>query len=68
VDANPHKQNNYMPGSRIPIVDEKKIKETKPDCILILPWNIKEEVAEQLSYTKAWGCKLFVAVPEFLEI
>ena len=64
VDKSPYKQGKYMPGSHIPIVDEKQISMTKPDYILILPWNIKEEIIKQLSYVREWGCKFIVAIPQ----
>jgi len=64
VDKNPDKQGKYLPGSRIPIVDESYIRSFKPDCIIIFPWNIKEEVMTQLSYIKEWGGKFVTAVPE----
>jgi len=64
VDKSPHKQGKYLPASHIPIVDEIKIKEAKPNYILILPWNIKDEVITQLEYVKEWDCQLVVAVPE----
>jgi hypothetical protein len=64
VDANPHKQNKFMPASHIPICNEDRIKATKPDFILILPWNIKEEIMKQLSYVNNWGCKFVVPVPK----
>ncbi len=67
VDANPHKQNKYMPASHIPIVTESMIREEKPDYILILPWNIKDEIVKQLSYVKEWNGKFVVPVPK-LEI
>jgi hypothetical protein len=67
VDSNPHKQNMFMPGSHIPIVDEKRIKSEKPDFILILPWNIKAEIMSQLSYTRDWNCKFVIPIPS-LEI
>ncbi len=63
VDANPHKQNKFMPASHIPICAEGKIKETKPDYILILPWNIKDEIVNQLSYVQEWGAKFVVPDP-----
>lgn len=63
VDLNPAKQNKYMPGSRIPIVNEERLKEEKPDYILILPWNLKAEIYNQLSYVKTWGGKFVTAVP-----
>lgn len=67
VDRNPAKQNKFMPGSRIPIVDENIILQEKPDYILILPWNLRNEVIEQLNYTREWGGKFVTAVP-MLEI
>jgi SAM-dependent methyltransferase len=54
VDRNPAKQGNFLPGSRIPIVEEALLKRTKPDYILIFPWNIKTEIIEQLQYIKSW--------------
>ncbi|MBS1497342.1 MAG: SAM-dependent methyltransferase, partial [Bacteroidetes bacterium] len=63
VDASPHKQNKYLPGVHIPIFDEEKIKTGKPDFVVILPWNLKEEISQQLSYIKEWGGKFVVAVP-----
>ena len=67
VDKSPYKQGKFMPASHIPIVEEKKIQELKPDYILILPWNIKDEIITQLNYVKMWNCKFVVAVPK-LEI
>ena len=67
VDASPHKQNKFLPGVHIPVFSEQKIKDEKPDYIVILPWNLKEEISAQLSYIKDWGGKFVVAVPQ-LEI
>lgn len=67
VDKSPHKQGKYLPASHIPIVSEENISELKPEYVLILPWNIKGEVMEQLSYIKEWDGKFVVAVPS-LEI
>ena len=64
VDKSPYKQGKYLPSSHIPIVDEIKIKEFKPDYILILPWNIKDEIMQQLSYVRDWNCKFAIAIPE----
>jgi len=64
VDASPHKQNKYLPGSHIPVYDEKKISEYKPDYVIILPWNLKEEISEQLSYIRDWGGKFVIFIPE----
>ena len=63
VDKSPYKQGKYLPASHIPIVSEDKIVATNPDYILILPWNIKDEIMEQLEYTQSWNCKFVVAVP-----
>lgn len=67
TDASPHKQNKFLPGVHIPVYDEQKIKMEKPDYVVVLPWNLKEEICAQLTYIKEWGGKFVVAVPE-LEI
>jgi SAM-dependent methyltransferase len=64
VDRNPYKQGKYLPGTHIPIFSPEKIAETKPDYILILPWNLKDEVMSQLAYTRDWGAKFIVPIPE----
>lgn len=64
VDRSPHKQNHYLPGTRIPIYAPDKLKETKPDYVFILPWNIKEEIMKYVSYVRSWGGKFLVAIPE----
>ncbi len=64
VDKNPAKQGKFMPGSRIPIVDEAHLLTDKPDRVLILPWNLKSEVTGQLAAIRQWGGKFVVAVPE----
>ena len=63
-DKNPMKQGLYSPGSKIPIFSENKIREQKPDFIVIFPWNIKEEIIDQLKFVKQWGCKFVVAIPK----
>jgi SAM-dependent methyltransferase len=63
VDKNPVKQGQYLPGSRIPIVDEAHLRVQQPDRVLILPWNLREEVAVQLGYVRSWGGQFAVAVP-----
>jgi SAM-dependent methyltransferase len=63
VDRNPAKQGKYMPGSRIPIVNEDKLKDAKPDYVVILPWNLKVEVMNQIDYIQKWGGKFVTAVP-----
>jgi 2-polyprenyl-3-methyl-5-hydroxy-6-metoxy-1,4-benzoquinol methylase len=67
VDRSPHKQGRLLPGSRLPIYEPDRIKEAKPDYILIFPWNIKDEIIGQLSYARSWGAKFVVPIPE-LEI
>jgi SAM-dependent methyltransferase len=64
VDRNPAKQNKFMPGSRIPIADEARLHAEKPDYVVILPWNIKTEVMQQLDSIRAWGGQFVTAVPE----
>ncbi len=63
VDRSPAKQGQYLPGSRIPIVPEERISEERPDYIVILPWNLREEITNQLAYVREWGGKFVVAVP-----
>ncbi len=64
VDKNPNKQNLFLPGTHIPIFSPDKIKETKPDFILILPWNLQNEILDELSYVKSWGCQFIIPIPE----
>ncbi len=67
ADANPHKQNKFMPASHIPVKDEIELKKAKPDFVLILPWNLRPEITAQLDYIKEWNGKFVVPIPE-LEI
>lgn len=64
VDASPHKQGRFLPGSRIPVVGEARLRAEQPDCILILPWNLREEITAQLAYARDWGARFATAVPE----
>jgi hypothetical protein len=64
TDANPHKQNKFLPASHIPVMNEQYLKDAKPDYVIILPWNLKEEITKQLSYIKDWGGKFVVPIPE----
>ncbi len=64
VDRNPYKQGKYTPGTRIPIYSPEKIKETKPDYIFILPWNLKDEIMSQVGYIRDWGGRFVVPIPE----
>lgn len=67
ADLTPFKQGKYLPESHIPVVGEEKLRKTKPDNILILPWNFKDSIKKRLEYTKEWGAKLVVPIPR-LEI
>lgn len=63
VDLNPAKQGRYMPGSRIPIVNEAHLRQDRPDRVLILPWNLRQEITAQLAYVREWGGRFVTAVP-----
>ena len=64
VDRSPHKQNRFLPGCRIPILSPDAIRETKPDYVLILPWNLEREITEQMAYVREWGGRFVVPIPE----
>lgn len=64
VDMSPHKQGTLLPGSRIKVLSPDSLEETKPDYIMILPWNLKDEITKQLEYTKKWGARFIIPVPE----
>jgi SAM-dependent methyltransferase len=64
VDRSPHKQGMFLPGTHIPIFEPERIFETKPDYLLILPWNLKEEIVQQMGGIRAWGGKFVVPIPE----
>lgn len=64
VDRSPHKQGCYLPGTRLPILHPEKLKEARPDFVLILPWNLKQEIMEQVSYIRHWGGRFVVPIPE----
>ena len=64
VDRNPYKQGKFTPGSRIPIHDPSRIAATRPDYILILPWNLREEIMSQMAYVRDWGCQFVVPIPQ----
>ncbi|MCB0631388.1 MAG: class I SAM-dependent methyltransferase [Saprospiraceae bacterium] len=66
VDRSPHKQGNFLPGTHIPIYHPDKIRETRPDYVLILPWNLKEEISRQMAHIGEWGGKFVVPIPEVL--
>jgi len=64
VDRSPHKQGHYLPGSLIPIHHPDMIRETKPDYVLILPWNLKDEIMSQMSDVQEWDAKFIVPIPK----
>lgn len=64
VDLSPHKQGMYLPGTHISIYSPDKIKETKPDYVIILPWNLKNEIMNQMCYIKEWGGKFITLIPD----
>jgi len=64
VDRNPYKHGRFLPGTHIPIFAPDKIRETRPDYVLILPWNLKDEIAAQLAYIREWGGQFVVPIPE----
>ena len=67
VDRSPHKQGHYLPGTRIPIYSPEAIEQARPDYVLILPWNLKDEITEQMKAIRTWGGRFVVAIPS-LEI
>jgi SAM-dependent methyltransferase len=64
VDRNPYKQGQFLPGTHIPIEHPDVLRRDRPDCILILPWNLSAEISAQLDYTREWGAELVVPIPE----
>ena len=64
VDRSPHKQGLFTPGTHIPVYGPEKVRETKPDYLLILPWNLRDEVMEQMSFIREWGGKFVVPIPD----
>ncbi len=64
VDRNPYKHGRFMPGVRIPVFPTERIAEVKPDYVVILPWNLKSEIVQQLAYIRQWGGKFVLPIPE----
>jgi SAM-dependent methyltransferase len=64
VDRSPHKQGLHLPGTRIPIAGPDRLREERPDYVLILPWNLKDEIVEQMADVRSWGGQFVVAIPE----
>lgn len=62
-DASPHKQGLFLPGSRIPVLHPEAIAKERPDFVLILPWNIKDEIMAQLSFIRQWGGRFVTPIP-----
>ena len=63
VDRSPHKQGRFLPGTHIPVYAPEKIEETRPDYVLILPWNLKDEIADQMAHVRGWGGKFVIPIP-----
>ena len=68
VDRSPHKQGRFLPGTHIPILAPERIRVTRPDYILVLPWNLKDEVIAQMTHVSEWGAKFVVPIPELMVI
>jgi hypothetical protein len=64
VDRSHHKQGHFLPGSRVPIYAPERIQATKPDYVLILPWNLKDEIVFQMGHIRQWGGQFVVPIPE----
>ena len=64
VDLSPHKQGKFLPGTHIPVYAPEKIRDTQPDYVLVLPWNIKDEIMAQMSYIREWGGQFVLPIPE----
>lgn len=64
VDRNPYKHGRYLPGTHIPVLPPERIAETRPDYLLILPWNLKDEIMAQMAFIRDWGGKFVVPIPE----
>jgi SAM-dependent methyltransferase len=64
VDRSPHKQGRFLPGTRIPVFHPDRIRDTRPDYVLVLPWNIQDEVMSQMAHVREWGAKFVIPIPE----
>ena len=64
MDRSPYKQGRFLPGNHIPIFNPDRIRETKPDYVVILPWNLKDEIMEQLRFIREWGGRFVVPIPK----
>jgi hypothetical protein len=63
VDRSPHKQGRFLPGTHIPVYAPERIAQTKPDFVLILPWNLRSEIVEQMAHVRDWGGRFVVPIP-----
>jgi hypothetical protein len=63
VDRNPYKHGRFLPGTHIPIHHPDRIAETRPDYVMILPWNLRDEIIEQLGYIRTWGGRFLIPIP-----
>jgi hypothetical protein len=68
VDRSPHKQGLFLPGTHIPVMNPDFVREMRPDFLLILPWNLRDEILEQMAYIRSWGCKFIVPIPRAVVI
>ena len=68
VDRNPHKQGRFLPGSHIPVYALERITQTKPDYLLILPWNLPDEITEQMTHVRSWGSRFVAPIPRIAVI
>ena len=66
VDRSPHKQGHFLPGTHIPIYAPDRIKETRPDFLLVLPWNLIAEIQDQMAHIREWGCRFVTPIPKTL--
>jgi hypothetical protein len=64
VDRNPYKQGKFTPGTHIPILAPERIRETRPDYLFILPWNLTAEIVDTMRFVRDWGCRFVVPIPE----
>jgi C-methyltransferase C-terminal domain/Putative zinc binding domain/Methyltransferase domain len=63
VDRSPHKQGRFLPGTRLPVHEPERVAETRPDYLLILPWNLKDEIIEQMAHVREFGCRFVTPIP-----
>jgi hypothetical protein len=63
VDLSPHKQDHFLPGTHIPICHPDRIRQTRPDYVLILPWNLREEILRQMAEVRQWGGRFVIPIP-----